>query len=252
MRIYYAAIFIMLSLRGFAQTDASRFSLSGKTDLKDGEKIVLDYPGNKDSAFVKDGSFKFSGHLNEPGLASLTHGQTNLREGPNSALLFLEPNNMQITIYREQFFKAKLLGSQAQSDWDRVRLKEKYNEIQDKIDALYKTIKENGSSDALKANLDLSYAERSRLFEVNKKNSLAFIRNNPNSYLSPYLLISLSRYLPRDSVQFYYRRFSGPVLNSGFGRMVYENLAYEEGSKIGQPAPVFSAKLVNGKTIKLN
>lgn len=254
MRIYYAAIFIMLSLRGFAQTDTSRFSLSGKTDLKDGEKIILQYRGNKDSAFVKDGSFKFSGYLNEPDMASLKHGKTSLLQGPNSVRVFLEPNNMQISLYREQFFKAKLLGSQTQSDWDRVRLKEESDKIQDKINALRKEIKENGSSNSLKANLDLNYAEDLRLFEINKKNSLVFIRNNPNSYLSPYLLssLSLSRYLPRDSVRFYYRSFSGPVLNSEFGRMVYKDLAYEEGSKIGQPAPVFYAKLVNGKTIKLN
>lgn len=251
MKIRYAVIFVMLSLKCFAQNGASRFNLSGKTDLKDGEKIILQYDGGKDSAFVKDGSFEFSGYLREPSLASLKHGQTNIFDGPESVRVFLEPNNLHITVLSGQFFKAKLLGSQTQSDWDKIRLKEEFDPIQDKIDALDKAIKEKGSSDSLKANLALNYAERSRLFKVINKNSLAFIRNNPGSYLSPYLLSSLSRYLPKDSVKFYYRSFSGPVLNSAWGRFIYKELDHEETSKIGQSAPGFSAKLANGKTISL-
>lgn len=251
MKIRFALILALLSSNSFAQNDASRFNLLGKTDLKDGEKITLEYRGNKDSTFVKDGSFKFSGYLNEPSLASLKYGKTNLLEGPNAVRIFLEPKNLQISTFGGQFFKAKLLGSQTQSDWDRVRLKDKADEIWDKIDALNKAIKERGSSDSLKANLSLNYAERSRLFKVAEKNSLAFIRNNPNSYLSPYLLSSLSRSLPKDSVQFYYRSFSGSVLNSAWGRFIYKELDHEETSKIGQPAPGFSAKLANGKTISL-
>ncbi|WP_057931298.1 TlpA disulfide reductase family protein [Pedobacter ginsenosidimutans] len=251
MKICFALIFAMLSLKGFAQNNASRFNLSGKTDLKDGEKIILEYRGNKDSAFVKDGSFKFSGYLSEPSLASFKHGKTNIMEGPQSVRLFLEPGNLKLNILSGKFFKAELLGSLTQTDWDKIRLKKAYDEVLDKIDDLNKAIKERGSFDSLKANLSLNYAERSRLFKVAEKNSLAFIRNNPNSYLSPYLLSSLSRSLPKDSVQFYYRSFSGPVLNSAWGRFIYKELDHEETSKIGQPAPGFSAKLANGKMISL-
>jgi thiol-disulfide isomerase/thioredoxin len=251
MKTRFALIFALLSSNSFAQNDASRFNLSGKTDLKDGEKITLEYRGNKDSAFVKDGSFKFSGYLSEPNLASFKHGKNNIIEGPQSVRLFLEPGNLELNILGDKFFKAELLGSQTQLDWDRVRLKDEADDIWDKIDALNKAIKEKGSSDSLKANLSLNYAERSRLFKVVDKNRLAFIRNNPNSYLSPYLLSSLSRYLHKDSVRFYYQSFSGPVLNSAWGRFIYKELDHEETSKIGQPAPDFSAKLANGKMISL-
>lgn len=251
MKMRFALIFALLSSNCFAQNDASIFNLSGKTDLKDGEKITLEYCEVKDSAFVKNGSFEFRGYLKEPSLAWLKHGQTNVFDGPESVRVFLEPTNLQITVINEQFFKAKLLGSQTQSDWDKIRLKEESDQIKDKIDGLNKAIKEKGSSDSLKANLSLNYAERSRLFKVVEKNSLAFVRNNPNSYLGPYLLSSLSRSLPKDSVRFYYRSFSEPVLNSALGRFIYKKLYYEETSKIAQPAPDFSAKLANGKTISL-
>jgi thiol-disulfide isomerase/thioredoxin len=251
MKICFALIFAMLSLKGFAQNNTSRFNLLGKTDLKDGEKIILEYRGNKDSAFVKDGSFKFSGYLSEPSLARLQHGQTNILDGPESVQVFLERNELHVTVLNGQFFKAKLLGSQTQSDWDKIRLKEESDQIRDKIYGLDRAIKEKGMSDSLKANLSLNYVERSRIFTEGKKNSLAFIRNNPNSYLSPYLLSSLIRYLHRDSVRFYYQSFSGPVLNSALGRVVYKQLAYEELSKVGQSAPDFSAKLANGRTISL-
>jgi thiol-disulfide isomerase/thioredoxin len=251
MRICYAVIFTMLGLRGFAQNDASRFSLSGKTNLKDGEKITLQYYGSKDSAFVKDGSFEFRGYLKEPSLASLQHGQTNIFDGPESVRVFLEPNDLQISAFDGQFFKAKLLGSQTQSDWDKIRLKEESDQIKDKIDGLNRAIKEKGMSDSLKAELNLRNEENARLRKEIDKNRLAFIRNNPNSYLSPYLLSSLSRYMHRDSVRFYYQGFSGPVLNSAWGRVVYKELAYEELSKVGQSAPDFSSKLANGKTIGL-
>lgn len=251
MKIFYTVIVAMLSLNGFAQNNVSRFNLSGKTDLKDGEKITLEYFEVKDSAFVKNGSFEFRGYLKEPSLSWLKHGQTNVFEGPESVRVFLEPADLQITVLNGQFFKGKLLGSQTQSDWDKVRLKEESDQIKDKIDDLNRAIKEKGSSDSLKANLNLNYEERSRLFKVVEKNSLAFVRNNPNSYLSPYLLSSLSRSLPKDSVHFYYRSFSGPVLNSVWGRIVYKQLAYEKRSKVGQSAPDFSARLANGKTISL-
>ncbi|KIA89176.1 hypothetical protein OC25_25620 [Pedobacter kyungheensis] len=251
MKICYVVIFILLSLNSFAQNEGSRFNLSGKTNLKDGEKITLQYYGSKDSVFVKDGSFVFRGNLKEPSLASLKHGQTNIFDGPESVRVFLEPNDLHITVLNGQFFKAKLLGSQTQSDWDKIRLKEESDQIKDKIDGLNRAIKEKGMSDSLKAELNLRNEEGSRLFKVAEKNSLAFVRNNPNSYLSPYLLSSLSRSLPKDSVQFYYRSFSAPVLNSAWGRFIYKELGYEETSKIGQPAPDFYAKLANGKTISL-
>jgi thiol-disulfide isomerase/thioredoxin len=251
MKILLPLVFVFISLTGFAQNDASKFNLLGKTNLNDGEKIILEYHGNKDSSYVKDGSFRFSGHLNEPSLASLKHGQTNIFEGPRSVRLFLEPGDLKVNVIAGQFFKAELQGSQTQSDWDKLRLKKEYDEILDKIDVLNKTIKEKGSSDALKANLDLSYAERLGVIKAGEKNSLTFIRNNPDSYLSPFLLTALIRYLPRDSIQFYYRSFSGPVLNSAWGRVVYKALAFEELSKVGQTAPNFSAKLANGKMINL-
>lgn len=251
MKICCAVIFILLSLSSLAQNEGSRFNLSGRTNLKDGERITLQYYGSKDSALVRDGSFEFRGYLKEPSLASLQHGQTNIFDGPESVRVFLEPNDLHISVFNGQFFKAKLLGSQIQSDWDKIRLKEESDQIQDKIDGLNKAIKDKGMSDSLKAELSLIYAERSRVKKIEDKNSLAFVQNNPNSYLSPYLLISLSRYLSRDSVRFYYQRFSGPVLNSAWGRVVYKELAYEELSKVGQPAPDFSAKLANGRTISL-
>jgi len=251
MKILLPLVFVFISLTGFAQNDASRFNLLGKTDLKDGEKIILEYRGNRDSSFVINGSFSFSGYLSEPSLASLKHGQTNLFEGPASVRLFLEPGHLRVNVIAGQFFKAELLGSKTQLDWDKLRLKKEYDAILDKIDALNEAIKEKGSSDALKANLDLNYAERLRIIKAGEKNSLTFIRNNPDSYLSPYLLTALIKYLPRDSVEFYYRGFSGPVLNSAWGRVVYKALAYEELSKVGQTAPNFSAKLVNGKMINL-
>lgn len=252
MKACCTIIFTVMGLTGFAQNSSSQFNLYGSSDLKNGDKITLEYNGVKDSAIVKDGTFKFSGYLDEPVLASLKHGQTNAFEGPKSVRVFLEPHDMRLTVFNGQFFKAKLLGSLSQADWDNVRLKDKSDKVQDDIEKLDRYMLEKGASDSLKNNLKLKYEEKAKLFEEVARNKMVFIRNNPDSYLSPFLLTSTMSSLSKDSVLFYYRSFSAPVLNSTWGRVVYKTLGYDESSQLGKLAPDFSARLSNGSILKLS
>src|SRR5687768_3445609 len=92
------------------------FSLRGKVNYENTGKVFLYYADKngqhvKDSAFLKDGSFVFTGSIGGPTSAWL-EGNVKSRDvnDPNATELFLEPKHMSITLTVNDFKHAVITG----------------------------------------------------------------------------------------------------------------------------------------------
>ena len=233
------------------QLDSKQFSLTGTTNLKDGEIIFLQYGGINDSTIVKNGKFFFKGFVDEPTFAAINNGKTNVLDGPKAVRLFIEPVKMDIIVSKDKFYKAKLLGSETQQALDEINLKDKYDSIREGLEFWVTKIQKEGSTELSKVSLDSIYGKRSELFNIINTRKLTYLKDNPKSYLSPYLLVAQNS-LPQDSIRFYYNLLSPVVQNSAWGRMVYKQLNYKSLSNVGQYAPVFKANSLTNEEILLS
>lgn len=249
----YLSLFLSLIVGTvFSQQRSSdnQFSLTGTTNLNDGEIIFLKYEDVNDSIVVKSGKFFFKGKVDEPTFAALINGKTNLLDGPKSIRIFIEPKKMEITAWKDKFYKAKLSGSETQEAFDAISLRDEYNVIRDSLEFWMSKIKQEGQTNFLKNNLDAVYKKRTQLFNVIDVRQIFYIKNNPKSFLSPFLLF-VRNGLSQDSIKFYYDQFSPVVQNSLWGRMVYKKLNYTRLSNVGHYAPVFRGKSLTHEEIAL-
>ena len=202
----YLLFFLLLIVQsGFSQQQLgnNQFSLAGTTDLKDGEIIFLQYEGVNDSTTVKNGKFHFKGRVDEPTFAALKNGKTNVLDGPPAVRFFIEPVKMDIIAWKDKFYKAKLSGSETQKVLDEVNLKNEYDVVRDSLEFYTAKIQKDDRTEFIKSNLDSIYRRRYKLFSVINERKLAFLKNNPTSYLSPFFLV-VERGISQDSIRFYY------------------------------------------------
>ena len=253
MRSYLLLFLLVVVKTAFSQQQLAnnQFSLKGTTNLKDGERIFLKYAGVNDSAIVKSGKFFFKGIVEEPTYATINNGKTNVLDGPRSIRVFIEPISMEINALEGKFYSAKLSGSETQSALDELSFKDEYDVIRDSLEYWANKIKTEESTLLSESNISTLYKKRSKLQDLINERKLAYLKNNPQSYLSPFLLVTLNG-LSQDSIRLYYNRFSPLVQNSSWGRMVYKQLNYKILSGIGQQAPIFKANSLTNEEIVLS
>lgn len=253
MRPYLLLFLSLIVGSAFSQQQSgnNQFSLTGTTNLKDGEIVFMQYAGINDSTVVKDGKFFFKGNVDEPTFAAISNGKTNVLDGPKSVRFFIEPVKMDIIASKDKFYKSKLSGSETQKALDELNLRDEYDEIREGLEFWASKIQKEGSTELYQASLDSVYRKRSQLFNIINERKLTYLKNNPNSYLSPYLLVAQNS-LSQDSIRFYYNQLSPVVQNSVWGRMAYKQLNYKSLSNVGQYAPVFRANSLTNEEILLS
>ena len=243
-----------------AQPPNDHFFLHGRIESIDNRYIYLSYyddhsqSGRLDSVFITNGSFTFSGKLNQPAVAFI---KLYRREaiGLNATDIFLEPTEMNIHLTLNEFAKAHLSGSKTQNDYDNLRSKE--SEIIQNHPQLF------DSNGYLRRNLNdfLSKESTSVLDSLNRIH-YDYFAQHPTSYLTAYLLQYQVRNLSPDSLAMFYNRLGNHLQRHPVTQTVRSRLKNMTAGSVGTIASKFVAKdtagnnfysgLIRGKYILLD
>jgi thiol-disulfide isomerase/thioredoxin len=250
----------------------TNFEIKGSLSQRDTGLIILSYKNSlgvdvNDTAIVKKGSFNFKGNIKEPTLAGLSGElKTKRLDDPNLTTIFLESKAMKLLVENNNFKEAVLIGSRSQLDYQKLLALEKpYHQAIDSLRKVYAEIEKvnkGNQNTAIKDSLAKTFAKiqlkASKLQDVD----LNFISSNPNSIVSPYLLLIYSngRKISIDSAQKLLDRLSIIVKKSELWSLVSKSLNVQRQVKImrqnslqtGKAAFNFSRKSNLGKEITLS
>ena len=201
-----------------------------------------------DSCQLKNGNLQFKGLINEPTIASFYKNSRRI-DDPNWTEIFLEPNEMTITCKLGEFKKAKITGSNAQTEFGF------YNAQIDSLNNKWKDVLNKlNTAKAIGDTITVNEIRNNRLpFYKNEANSITrhFISRFPASSVSAYLLGAQTEQLGLDSLKIYYSKLIPPIQKSFYGQSINDFIIKSEQLQIGMPAPEFKQVDITGNEISL-
>jgi peroxiredoxin len=241
----------------FAQN--SPYTLQGKVgQLQNATKVYLSYYTGTtdliDSANVLNGSFSFTGIIDQPRHAYLvlskhailTH---NLKD--NYIDFYLEPGilNLQET---DSLKNAQVSGGEVNADYE--RLKKALGAVRKEILILHSNYKEEVKKKANSDQLRAYYEhKKDSLDGIKKMISLTFIQDNPNSIISLYTLENVGGSIPvLDEVEPLFNALSTRVRTSKMGTEYAGKLLKRKQTSIGATALDFTMPDKFGKMVSLS
>ena len=243
-----------------------QYKLSGDVSgVKDPvEKVVLIYSANgkrtSDTVVPKNGSFTFSGKLDEPARANLKL-LIDSAEAINRGIIrrpvmsrdilpvYLDKGNIQI-ITVDSFSNSIVKGSATHDDYVKVSekmkpLNEEYMKISNEYSAFYRAKDEAGMK-----NLTPKFNElETRMKEVNKN----FVINNPNS---PYAIFALNEFAGYDidaaAVEPIFNSLPQNIRQSASGKQLADKLVVAKKTGVGMYAMDFTQNDTSDVPVKLS
>lgn len=211
----------------------------------------------KDTCYLKNGRFFFSGNINQPTTAYLQGN--NQKSSSIEDMIFLEPTHMTAILVESDFKNAMINGSVTQYEFEKLKKEKQPNkEIEDKLhielNEIDKLVRNGDTSVALKNKRELIWNRFLSYREKDKKIDYAFISTHPDSYLSPYLMNYYfgGRKLSIDSAELFYNNFKKPIQESTYGKSIKDQIVARMLSLTGSAAPLFSKTDINGREINLS
>ncbi|GAB3855635.1 TlpA disulfide reductase family protein [Hymenobacter terrigena] len=257
MRKHLLAVLLVLPCLAQAQTPFP-FTIKGKLgNLNAPAKIYL-VRGMQiaDSATLKNGMFELKGTADTPATADLVFrrkGRLATLFGPmgDRARVFLEPGTLAINS-PDSLAHATFKGGPAMADY--LRLTAAVQLTMDKMKAF--SAEAQKLTDAQRKDQAFNERMQARFEGYNKEMAqgyYAFIKANPNSWASLDALTSMQMIeLPQyATVAPLYEAFSPALKSSPQGLRYGEMVRGLKETAIGQPAPTFSQKTPDGKTVSL-
>lgn len=263
MKRIHLTLLIWLPMLVMAQNISNQnFKLNGKFVGRDTGLITLSYINlsNKeinDSVKLKKGEFVFKGLISEMAVARISLvTKSNSIWVDNGSDIFLEPVTMNITLTEHQLKKNILIGSTTQLDYERLqKQKEELNMIKEDLGAALQSIKKAKKTELGISGLSsIQDSIRSAYRKCKKREQLIdlqFIRNNPSSYLSPYLLLYYIPDLNVDSAEQVFSNLDNKVKRSKMGLNAKSVIEGKKHSSIGSVAPLFDSRDLDNKRIDL-
>ena len=93
--------------------------------------------------------------------------------------------------------------------------------------------------------------EFQRSFDANKRKTMEFIRNNPDSYIAVMKLAEHYIWFDENETEDIYSRFPANLKGNSYGRIIAQRLKRSQDFRIGMPAKNFEKKDMNGETVSL-
>lgn len=219
--------------------------------LKDGyiylQVIGVDGPIKVDSTEVFDGQFTLEGIVKKPTLCYLGQGD-NLR---GAILLYVENNKISINGVIDDLKNVEIVGSKTQDDLRDYNQKNdafslELRKYRSKYSDLLRDIENNRESIIKIGNDidDLKYQQR--------KYQLDYVKEHPNSYVSSYILNSISYYLDLTELENIFALLTPGVRQSYEGQVIENRIKVLKSTQIGAIAPDFTMPDINGNPIKLS
>lgn len=246
------------------------FELKGQATKVETPFIYLSYTNTEgarvlDSARIQSNAFTFKGQVSEPTLATIfLNRNSRSSDDPNSKNFYLEPKKMTIQLEQAQFESAVIKGSKTQEEWSQLDREKKsirqemgdvlkeydkrnkiYSEAEKELKALEVKVKQ------LKED---TYAYRDNFEPFNKRQKaldLEFIKSNPDSYVSAYLLRFMVSGSKLPDLEALYGGLSDRVKKSSYGREINKEIEEFKGGSPGSKAFEFKSTDINGKPLAL-
>jgi thiol-disulfide isomerase/thioredoxin len=253
MRNILLLFFLTGFVSGWAQEPVKIFTLTGTIEGKSEGVIYLNrnagiIPGTyiTDTVNITSGSFVIKGTLNEPSYATLSDGDISNMNNPNMLTIFLEPAKMNISLEWNNFKNYKLTGS-ATND-DAVRYDQKQRPLIERLKELDKVIREGKDTLKRKAYEGEMTEIRARLEPL----PYNFIKSNPDSYYSAFLLNMSKSGYSKEKMESGYNLLSERVKGSGSAKEVLAEINKLKALEPGNSAPVLVATDINGNKLTLS
>lgn len=195
-----------------------------------------------DSTQISDNIFSFKGNLDHPKDFSLY-----IKNSRNYARIWLEPKTVNFKAKNGEFSKAEIIGSNTQNEQEILSSSQKdYRNRRDSLTTIYRNPK---ISDSLKKVVS---KELKRIYDSHTLIEQDFIKNNPKSYVSAYLVDFYSTTFGRTKTTELYNILSDSLKSSSYGKNINRYLNLNKNLKIGDKYIDFSMTNQNGKMINLS
>lgn len=206
---------IAITLFSCSEKPKTEFSLTGTTnEIKNGTKLYFEFEESLiDSAEVVDNTFNFQTKL----IKSPMQVVLRTKDYSQYRFIWLENNPMEFDAAETSFKKAKIAGSNTQKISHRLK---------QKLDSVPRS-------------------ERS-------KYRIEFVRSNPKSNYSAYLLSFYSTTWGKNTTKELYDLLSDENKKSEYGKDILKYIKFNKNPKVGDKYVDFEMKDTNGKTRKLS
>lgn len=236
------------------------FYITGYAALEDSTMLILIYrnvsgEGFSDTTFLRNEHFSFKGKINGPTLATILCKQK-LKEVLDNEL-FIEPKKMKLSYGPKNFqYALQVVGSDTNDELEKLK-KSKFNfyneliSLGKNLNKLYDSLNKVPENQYLRYKLD---SLKKGLDSLNKKRDdldIALISSHPGSFLSPYLLGTLTidrEKYPIKSASKLYDNFLPEVKNSYYGKRIANAI----NTSTGGTAKNFVAKDLKGNLVSLS
>lgn len=199
---------------------------------------------DKDSVDLAESSFTFTGTVDFPDMYYLGV------EGKRSkALFWLENSEINIQTHVDTMYNAEVTGSLVHDEY--TDYQDQLTPYYDKNRDLYYKWKEAKDAGDEELEKELATA-REALFEEIKEFQKKFIKDNPASFTTPYILRTIAYGMEGDEIESYIEEFDESIKVSPFVVELLERAEKLKKVAIGQPAPDFTQNDTSGNPVALS
>ena len=199
------------------------------------DSIMLSYPdcdktSNGDTLILSDGKATITGKINRATEGILyTNIRSRWTDGPRVIRFIIEPGKMTLyfTILKDTARHVIIEGSHSQKQKERweadnssiLNLRDNY------MNEYIKLLHQNKTTDSMMIQKkEIIWNKLDVLKESLITSALKYIKKNPDSYFSGYLLYHYKRSIPTDTLKKYFYYLNSNVIYSDFGKFTLEEL----------------------------
>ncbi|MEE1944786.1 TlpA disulfide reductase family protein [Pedobacter sp. KR3-3] len=255
-----------LSMAAFAQ---STYTLKGKVKGRDEGKIYITYYDENnnlknDSTAISAGNFEFKGNLIGPRTVFLKGTSDNKKlNSTNYATMFIEPGTMLLELTEGDYEHFKLSGSPMQDDYYRLMASKKsiYDEMKplseayDKANLAYIKSMKDKAPEAVQDSLQKKANQIRNQFDPfsEKLNKIdkRFFAENPDSYVTAYLMIFEASDASLAQLEKMYHNLSPRVQKSSYAQKIVDEIEKLKKGSPGAMATLFETADIDGKMLSL-
>ena len=197
-----------------------------------------------DSAEMINGEYSFKGSVKNPDLYYFGLGNNSDR-----LVLFIENSNISIVGRADSLLSAKVSGSSVQDEY--MALQSKLNDLDGKGTELYKQSKEK-AKEGLKVLADSLMALSDQVFLGIENQQKDYIKANPASWISPFLLGQVYYEMDADVLGGFLSGLDSRLDSTNAVLALKDRVDKLKLVAIGQPAPDFIMNDQDGNPVKLS
>jgi peroxiredoxin len=195
-----------------------------------------------DSTKIANHQFSFKGQLEHPMAFDLY-----IENSRNHTSIWLEPGTIEFYAEDGKFKDAVITGSNSQEDSD--RLWKPIWQYRKKRDSLNKILDNKAIAESEKTR---AKAELKDIWSSHLSIEKAFIKNNPDSYVSASTLDFYTTSIEKEKVEELYNSFSERLKNSSYGKSIQRYLELQKNLKPGDNYVDFSMKNAQNENVNLS